>query len=168
MRSEPLKSSSDLETACSECGLTKEIEPTLVQLGGSEFDGHGPDEAIVMDNNLGTSPGPQRTKQVMSALNQNKTTQPTGLEFHLAKLDLLRLWAMSSNPTDRAVSQILKTTVKAVERKRGIRLHPARVDALARVCKVGIRKAELKKRLALWELEGAIQGIFKKEGLWPP
>ena len=104
----------------------------------------------------------------MSALNQDKTTGPRGLEFHLAKLDLLTLWGMSSNPTDRAASQVLKTMVKAIERKRGIKLHPARVDALARVCKAGIRKAEQKKRLAAWELEGAIQGIFRKEDLWPP
>ena len=168
MRSEPRRFTSDLETGCGKCGLIKKAEQTLAQLGGSEYDGRGPDVAVVMDNNVGCSPGPQRTGQVMSALNQDKTTPLTGLDFHLAKLDLLTLWAMSSNPTDRTVSQILKTTVQAVERKRGVKLYPARVDALARICKAGIKKAELVKRLSRKELQGSIHGIFQKEGLWPP
>lgn len=165
----PVRNSEDVkELVCPTCGYTEPLAPSVVELGGSEFDGHSPDEAVVMGNNLGASPGPERTKQVLSALNQDKKTGPKGLDFHVAKLDVLTLWSMSSNRTDRAVSEILKETIKKIESKRNFRISPARVDAIARVCKNGVTKAELKRRLARWEMEGAIQAVFTKEGLWPP
>lgn len=164
----PVTNSDLKELVCGRCGYTEPLEPSLVQLGGSQFDGHGPDEAVVMDNNLGSAAGPERTKQVMSALNQDKKTGPQGLDFHVAKLDVLTLWSMSSNRTDRIVSEILKETIKKIENKRNFRINPARIDAIARACKNGISKAELKRRLARWEMQGAIQAIFTKEGLWPP
>ena len=154
------------EIYCRNCG--EKLQSSLVQLGGPEFDGHAPDESIVMDNNLGSPCGPERTKQVLSALNQDKKTAPTGVNFHISKLNLLQLWAMSSSPTDRMASEILSITVREIEKKRGFKLDPARVDSIARACKNGIGKAELKRRLARWEMEGAIQGVFAKEGLWPP
>jgi len=155
------------ELGCPLCGHTESLGPQLVQVG-VEFDGHASVEAVIMDDNKGTSPGPERAREVMSALNQDKKTGPKGLDFHVAKLDVLTLWSMSSNRTDRAVSEILKATIKKIESKRNFKINPARVDAIARVCKNGVSKAELKRRLARWEMEGAIQSVFTKEGLWPP
>lgn len=90
----------------------------------AEMFGRAPDEAVVMDNNLGTAPGPERTKQVMSALNQDPRTY-NGLRFEEAKIRLLSEWSMSGDPTDRTVSVILKCLIKRVEAKRGIKITPS-------------------------------------------
>ena len=89
----------------------------------------GQDGTIVMDNNRGTPPGPERTKQVMSALNQDPRTY-NGLRFQEAKVRLLNEWSMSGDPTDRLVSVILKHTIKCIEAKRGINISPSRIDAI--------------------------------------
>ena len=122
------------EIYCRSCG--EKLQSSLVQLGGSEY-GRSPNLGIVMSNNLGTSPGPERKKQVFSALNQSGEKQ--GLEFHLASLDVLTILSMGSE-TERKVSRILRDTVRAVEQKRGFKLDPQRIDAIARICKLGIKR----------------------------
>jgi hypothetical protein len=164
----PIRNSESLkELVCISCGTTEPTSPILeaVATDGSEFDGHGPDEAIIFDSNVGTAPGPERNRQVMTALNQDRRGHKEGLEFHVAKLDLLVLWGMSSDPTDRVVSEILTKTIKQVEKDRGVKISPARVDAIGRICKAGVRRGERVKRLTRREIQFAIRSIFELEGL---
>ena len=70
---------------------------------------------------------------------------------------------MSGDPTDRLVSVILKHTIKCIEAKRGINISPSRIDAICRLCKAGVKRAEHRKRLAKWEIQGIVHRIFEKE-----
>ena len=151
----------DGELCCTSCGMV--LSRNAAVLVTAEMFGRGPDEAVVMDNNLGTSPGPERKRQIMSALNQNPREYNV-LRFEQAKVNLLNAWSMSGDPTDRTVSVLLKRTIKTIEAKRGIKIPPSRVDAIARICKLGVKRAERRKRLAKWEIQGIVQRIFEKEG----
>jgi hypothetical protein len=167
------------EKVCIVCGLASEIQRFSSQAdAGSRF-GRGPDAALVMDNNLGTAPGPERKRQVMTALNRNgvrnrsfvgdgevSSDKKQGLEFHLASIDLLTLWKMSGDPTDHAVSEILTATIRFIESKTGRKIKQEKVEAIARSCKTGIKAAEKIKRLTPKEMREAVEQQFRKEGLW--
>ncbi len=148
---------------CTKCGLQLSTTASSTFETAERFVGRAPDEAVVMENNVGTVPGPERAKQVMSALNQDPRTY-NGLRFEEAKVRLLNEWMMSGDPTDRLVSVILKHTIKGIEAKRCINIPPGSIDAIARLCKAGVKRAEHRKRLAKWEIEAIVHRIFEKEG----
>jgi hypothetical protein len=122
-----------------------------------------PNSALVMDNNLGTAPGPERNHQVLSAYG------PAGLDFHMAKLDLLKLWRLSGDKTEQTVAEIIsKEVIPLIESKRRCKLSTERLTVIAQSCRLGIRNAERTRRLTRSEMVAAIQRQFQREKLLPP
>lgn len=180
------------EVVCLKCGTVVRRVTALPkdesEVGGPvamKF-GRSANAALVMDNNNGTAPGPERRRQIYSALNAARSKQQKkrklngetseaaegdgkqGLEFHMGSLDLLTLWNMSGDPTDHKVSELLTLTIRQVEKKRGIKIRQERVDFIARSCKAGVKEAEKVKRLTPSLMKGMIERQFMREGYWPP
>jgi hypothetical protein len=176
----------DSELVCVNCGTVKHRlvalprEEDVDELSGGGFKfGRPPSAALVMDNNSGTSPGPERRRQVLSALNQGKrkirghrngalvpgeSGVREGLDFHLGQLDLLTIWKMSGDPTDHAVSEILTARIRKIEKSSGRKIRQERVEAIAQACKAGIKNAEKQRRIPRREMSMMVEQVFAKEG----
>jgi hypothetical protein len=177
---------------CSRCGtLQSTLEDDHGFIEGDESAdkperfGRAPTAASVMDNNMGTSPGPERKKAVMSALNQGLTKEekkarregrqvvrqsgaPQGLQFMQAKSDLLSFWKMSGDPVDRVISEVVTKQVRLVEERLHVKIQQERLEAIARACKVGIKAAEKKRRMNQAEIKLCVAAGFDKEGFSCP
>ena len=129
--------------------------------------GRAPDAALVMDNNLGTAPGPERKRQVLSALNQNKRGQDR-LNFHLASIDLLTLWKMGGDKQEQQAAVVIGSRIRMVESKRHTKIPRERVDFIARTCKVGIKNAEKVQHLTKQKMTALVEQQLANERLWPP
>lgn len=164
----------DSDIVCISCGLVDRLAVAVPQedtensgSGGSKFY-RAPNNSVVMDNNMGTAPGPERKKQAMSALNSAGQTAKEGLDFHIATLDLLTVMKMSGDPTDHKVSNIVSQMIKQIEKKRRRVIPKERVSFLAQACKIGVKEGEKYSRLSGRQMRFAIEEVFKSEKLWPP
>jgi hypothetical protein len=155
------------EELCTTCGLVRrELPNGHLEHDGDQY-GRAPEHAAVFWNNLGTVPGYEMKREVMSALNQDPRTYH-GLKFVAATRELLTLWR-SAGPVDQEqTQQIFGDMIKTVESKRCMKIDEPHVAALGSLALKCVKAGGRVRHLSRDEIRQVVQSNLTFEELWPP
>jgi hypothetical protein len=140
----------------------------------SEKFGRGREDSLLFGKGLGANQsGKARSEQMRYAIDK-----AAGWAWHSKRpngpLERDRLYAMKETigvfegkPMKSAL-EMLSRKIERIERARNIKISEAMVDRISRLVRKGIRNAETRRPTTPRERRLIVEGILRRQGVWPP